>query len=137
MPTAIPETAGVTDWLRYENTIVGVRKIAWDSYLGYFRPEKDKIFLSIYIVAINLSEGEETFNPFDFALIDGGGEVNGQLLVSKEPEFSLCTVRTNGVCEGWWSTAIWNRPEVQQNLIFRWSPSFWDPSMETPISQSP
>jgi hypothetical protein len=135
-PTATPDTAGVTRWLAYGGEQVGVQEIAWSYSLGYWRPESGKVFLSLYIIAMNVGDSETTFNPLDFALVDGGGEISGQLIFgSREPEFSLCTVKAGGVCEGWWTTSIWDRPDVRGNLTFRWRPSFWDSPLETQIEQ--
>lgn len=136
-PTAIPDTAGLTNWMLYDGMQVGVREMRWNNSLGYFRPEDGKIYVSVYIVAINLSEQTQTFSPSDFSLVDGGGQITGGVIFGEiEPEFSSCTVRTNGVCEGWWTTQIWNRPEVKENLSFRWSPCLvMCSSLETPILQ--
>ncbi|MCI0395301.1 MAG: SH3 domain-containing protein [Chloroflexi bacterium] len=122
-PTPIPETAGASNWLLYEGLWVGVREIRWNTSLGYFRPDAGKIYLSLYVVAINLSNQTQTFYSGDFALIDGGGQVSGQVIFgSIDPEFSSCTVRSGGACEGWWTTMIWDRPEVRANLTFQWNP---------------
>jgi hypothetical protein len=136
--TNIPSGAGLTSWLIYKNTMLGVRELVWDKYLGYYRPETGKIFVSIYIIALNRSDKTVTFSPMDISIQDGGGELSGRLLFSiKEPSFSSCTVVPNGTCEGWWTTEIWDRPEVRQKLILRWTPSFWDPTLETSINQNP
>ena len=120
----------------HEDQKVGVREIWWGYSLGYYRPESGKIFLSLYLVGINIGNSEETFNPLDFDLIDGGGEIHSYLIFAdKEPEFSLCTVKPGGTCEGWWTTSIWDRLEVKENLTFRWEPSWFDPTFETEILQ--
>ncbi len=122
-PTSIPESAGVTDWAIYDGQYLGVREIAWDTYLGYFTPENGKIFVSFYIVAINLSDTETSFFDWDLSLVDGGGEITGGAsLARKEPSFSSCTLLPGGKCEGWWTTIIWDRPDVKTNLILRWDP---------------
>jgi len=132
--TPIPKTAGHSDWIEYEDTKVGVREISWNSWLGYFRPEKGKIYYSIYIIAINLSDKTVNFNPYDFSVVDGGGEIHSQVIFAKiEPDFDSCTVRQGGVCEGWWTTFIWDRPEVKKNLIIKYEPSWFSESMETSI----
>ncbi len=134
--TATPIPAGATEWLTYEGKQVGVREIAWSYRLEHYRPESGKIFLSLYIIGINAGDSEETFSPHNFSLVDGGGEISGQLLIEpKEPEFSPCTVKPGGMCEGWWTTAIWDRPDVKENLMFRWDPGFWSEPLEVPIQQ--
>lgn len=122
-PTAIPESAGISDWMTYDEMKVGVQEIRWSNSLGFYRPEEGKIYVSVYVVAINLSDQTQTFSPADFSIVDGGGQISGYAIFGEiEPEFSNCTVRTNGVCEGWWTTQIWDRPEVKNELLIRWSP---------------
>lgn len=118
--------------------MVGVRDIAFNKYLGYYRAEQGKIYVSLYIVAINGSDRETSFFDDDFALVDGGGEVTGGVIFGrKEPEFSSCTIKPGGVCEGWWTTMIWDRPEVKDKLTFRWDPCLlFCSAMETPINQN-
>lgn len=121
--TPFPSTAGISDWAVYNDGYLGVQEIAFDKFLGYYSPESGKIFVSLYVVAFNMSASEVAFSDFDFSLVDGGGEVtSGALLASKEPSFSTCTILPGGKCEGWWTTIIWDRPEVKQNLVFRWDP---------------
>ena len=104
--------------------------------MSYWRPEKGKIFLSIYIVAIKNSEEEVTFFPWDIGIVDGGGEVHGRVIFGdKEPEFNSCTIRPGGTCEGWWTTQIWDRPDVKENLIFQWEPGWFSDILEAPIIQ--
>jgi hypothetical protein len=136
IPTSTPNTAGATAWLTYKGQQVGIREIAWGYRLDYYRPEEGQIFLSVYIIGVNIGTSEETFNPLDFELVDGGGEVHSYLMFAeKEPSFHLCTVKAGGVCEGWWTTSIWDRDAVKADLTFRWVPSFWDSPIETPIIQ--
>jgi hypothetical protein len=136
-PTIIPSVAGVSDWISYQDKLIGVREIVFSNYLGYFVPETGKIFVSLYVVAINNSTQEYTFS--DLELVDGGGEITyGVVLAKKEPSFSSCTIKPGGTCEGWWTTMIWNRPEVKSNLKFRWNPCLiLCPAMETAIRQKP
>lgn len=138
LPTSTPDySAGMTKWLVYEGQQVGVNDIAWSYSLDYYRPERGKIFVSIYVLAANIGTDVETVNPLDFGLVDGGKQIHGELMFGdREPRFSLCTVKPGGVCEGWWTTSIWDTPEVRSNLYFRWSPDFWSPSIETRISNS-
>lgn len=132
--TPIPDTAGVTDWLVHEGRRVGVREISWSYSIDYYRPESGKIFLSLYVLAVNTGEYEESFFPSDIALVDGGGEVHGELLLGeKEPAFHSCTIKPGGVCEGWWTTSIWDREETKKNLMFRWDPGWFISSQETEI----
>jgi hypothetical protein len=121
----------------YDDMQVGIQEMRWDTSLGYFRPEEGKIYLSVYIIAINLSEQTQTFNPSDFSLIGGGGQISGNVIFGElDPTFSSCTVRPTGACEGWWTTMIWDRPEVKSNLSFKWSPCLITCSpLETPILQ--
>jgi len=129
--------AGVTKWLTYKGQQIGIQKIAWSYSLSYYRPEDGKIFLSLYIIGVNKGTSEESFNPLDIGLVDGGGEVSGRVFIEpREPEYQLCTIKPGGRCEGWWTTMIWDRPAVKQSLTFRWSPCllFCD-SQETPIVQ--
>ena len=138
MPTAtpFPTTAGMTRWLTHHGQRVGVKDIAWSTSLGYFRAEAGHIYLSLYIIAVNTGEDTETFRPLDFSVVDGGGEItSGVVFGEKEPTFNACTVRPGGVCEGWWTTMIWNRPEVRSNLTLRWSPGWFVPTQETRIEQ--
>jgi predicted RNA-binding Zn-ribbon protein involved in translation (DUF1610 family)/flagellar basal body-associated protein FliL len=129
--------AGVTKWLIYKGLQIGVQKIEWSYSLSYYRPENGKIFLSLYIVGVNNSTSEDSFDSSDIELVDGGGEVNGHLIIEpREPGFGSCTVKQGGKCEGWWTTQILDRPEVKQNLTLRWSPCLlFCNSMETPIIQ--
>jgi hypothetical protein len=129
--------AGVTKWLTYKGQQIGVQRIAWSYSLSYYRPESGKIFVSLYIVGVNKGTSEDTFNPLDIGLVDGGGEVNGRVFIEpREPEYQLCTIKPGGRCEGWWTTMIWDRPEVKQGLAFRWSPCLLlCDSQETPIVQ--
>jgi hypothetical protein len=121
----------------YNGMQVGVREMRWDASLGLFRPDEGKIYLSVYVVALNLSDNTETFSPSEFSLIDGGGQISGDVIFGEvEPAFSSCTVRPNGTCEGWWTTMIWDRPEVKNDLSFQWSPCLiMCSSLETPIQQ--
>lgn len=121
--TPIPETAGLSDWAIHDGQHLGIMDISWDNYLSYFRPDEGKIYVSLYIVAINLSDSEGTFFESNLSLVDGGGQVTGGVIFGeKEPAFSTCTVLPGGKCEGWWTTMIWDRPEVRQTLILRWDP---------------
>lgn len=135
--TPIPDTPGITDWMIYDGMQVGIREMRWDRSLGYFRPEEEKIYLSVYVIAINLSEKTQTFYPSDFDMVDGGGQISGHVIFGElDPTFTSCTVRTNGVCEGWWTTMIWDREEVKRDLSFRWGPCLITCSpLETPIFQ--
>lgn len=136
-PTPIPSTAGASDWISYDDKLIGVRKIVFSNYLGYFVPETGKIFVSIYVVAINNTDSEYTFSKSDLKLVDGGGQItSGVIFAEKEPSFSGCTMKPGGTCEGWWTTMIWDRPDVKNSLIFRWDPCllFCSP-MEIPINQ--
>jgi uncharacterized protein YraI len=122
-PTPIPNNAGVSEWIHHEGMLVGVREIRWNTSLGYFTPDTDKIYISLYIVAINQSDTTQSFYDLDFSLIDGGGEITGGVIFgSISPEFDSCTVLPGGTCEGWWTTMIWDRPEVRQDLTFQWDP---------------
>jgi hypothetical protein len=135
--TPVPPAAGLTDWIVYQGKKVGVRDLSWNKYLSYYRPDQGKIYVSLYIVAINESDSETTFFENDFELVDGGGEITGGVIFGrKEPEFNTCTVKPGGTCEGWWTTMIWDRPEVKADLTFRWDPCliFCD-AMEIPIQQ--
>ncbi|MBN1139308.1 MAG: hypothetical protein JXM73_22215 [Anaerolineae bacterium] len=135
-PTPFPRTAGVTRWLTYEGTMVGVREISWSYRIGYYRPESGKVFVSLYILAVNNSDSEQRYFSDDFGLVDGGGEIHGELfLPEKEPSFDFCTIKPGGMCEGWWTTSIWDREEVKQDLLFRWDPGFFASIQETPINQ--
>lgn len=135
--TPIPSAAGLSGWIIYEDKYVGVSDIQWNYSLGYFRAEKGKILVSLYIIAINKTDHEETFYESNIAMVDGGGEVTGGVIFSQvEPEFSTCTLKPGGVCEGWWTTMIWDRPEVKENLLLRWDPCFlFCDAMETEIHQ--
>ncbi len=137
-PTPIPPIAGVSDWITYDDKLIGVREIVFSNYLGYYRPETGKIFVSLYVVAINNSTQEYSFLESDLGLVDGGGEItSGVYFAEKEPSFSSCTIKPGGACEGWWTTMIWDRPEVKNNLNFRWDPCLLlCPAMETPIRQN-
>jgi len=132
--TPLPETAGVTKWLVYDDEIVGVREVAWSYRIGYYRPEAGRIFVSMYILAVNTGSGETRFWSDDFGLVDGGGEIHGELLLpEKEPGFGVCAIKPGGVCEGWWTTSVWDRAEVRTGLNFRWDPGLFDPILETEI----
>jgi uncharacterized protein YraI len=134
--TSIPASAGLSEWMSYDGMLVGVREIAWNRSLGYNRADQGKTYLSIYIVAINLSEKTQTFSRGDFNLIDGGGQIVGHAIFgSKEPRFSSCTVLPGGTCEGWWTTMIWDRPDTRQNLILRWRHCWLCSTVETDIIQ--
>jgi hypothetical protein len=116
---------------------VGVSEIRFATSTGGFRAEQGKILVSIYVIAINLSDDATTFYRADFGLIDGGGEGHGGgLLEPREPEFDDCSIRPGGACEGWVTFEIWDREPVKQSLIFRWDPCllFCGP-FETPIEQ--
>jgi hypothetical protein len=134
--TPIPETAGVTEWLTNDGQMLGVQKISFDKYIGYFVPETGKIFVSLYVVGLNTSNTEVTFSSSSFELIDGGGEVTSGVLFGRDPSFNSCTIRPGGKCEGWWTTEIWDRPEVKASLTFRWNPCLLlCGPFETPINQ--
>lgn len=134
-PSPTPE-ASLTNWMIHEGRKVGVYEIAWDQSIGYFEPQQGKIFLSLYILAINTGDKELSFNPLDFFLVDGGVKVNGLMMfLKKEPAFTLCTVKPGGTCEGWWTTEIWDRPDVKSNLVFRWDTGSFSPRIEEPIRQ--
>jgi hypothetical protein len=138
MPTStpLPETAGATQWLVKDGQMIGVQKLAWDKYISFFVPETGKIFVSLYVIALNTSDQEVTFSSSSFELIDGGGEVTSGVLVGRDPTFSSCTILPGGKCEGWWTTEIWDRPEVKASLTFRWNPCLLlCGPMEAPIKQ--
>ncbi|NLE46464.1 MAG: SH3 domain-containing protein [Chloroflexi bacterium] len=129
-------TAGASDWLEYHGLKIGVREVRWDYSLNYFTPQEGMIYFSAYIIAVNESDVEETFFESDIEVVDGGGEVRGDVIFGYvSPRFSSCTVKPGGVCEGWWTTQMWDRPEVRENLLLRWEPSWVDPALETEIRQ--
>ena len=134
---AASKEAGVTQWLTHEGGAIGVRQIAWSYESGYYRVESGKIFLSLYVIAVNKGQEEVSFNPSDLAVVDGGGQINGQVVIEpREPEFAYCSIKPGGRCEGWWTTFIWDRPDVKKNLVFRWSPCWvLCGPIETPIVQ--
>lgn len=122
-PTPIPTDAGMSTWIIHDSTYVGVRDLSWDKYLGYFRAEEGKIFVSVYIVVINMGDTEKSVLESDFSLIDGGGQItSGVFFAEKEPKFSGCTLTPGGSCEGWWTTMIVDNPQVRGNLTLRWDP---------------
>lgn len=133
--TATPAWAGASEWMVYGDREVGVIEARWDADLGFFRAENGKILISIYIVARNHSDSEISFNPLDFSLIDGGGEVSGKVYGPElEPVFSPCRIQPGGACEGWWTTQIFDRAEVRADLTLRWNPGILDPYQETAIT---
>lgn len=136
-PTATtPPTAGASDWLEYHGLKIGVSELRWDYSLNYFTPQEGMIYFSAYIIAVNESDVEETFFESDIEVVDGGGEVRGDVILSYvSPRFSTCTVKPGGACEGWWTTQMWDRPEVRENLLLRWEPSWGNPALETEIRQ--
>jgi len=135
-PTPLPDNAGITEWLVYGGTMVGVREMVWSYRIDYYRPESGKVFVSLYILAMNIGDSEESFYSGDFALVDGGGEIHGELfLPEREPSFGSCAIKPGGVCEGWWTTSIWDRDEVKEKLLFRWDPALFASIQETPIDQ--
>jgi hypothetical protein len=126
-PTLIPTDAGISRWMVHDSVYVGVRDIDWNYYLGYYRAETGKIYVSLYIKVINNSDTETTVFWSDLSLIDGGGEISGGVIFGElEPAFSTCTLRPGGSCEGWWTTMIWDRPDVKNNLTLRWDPCFFN-----------
>jgi uncharacterized protein YraI len=136
IPTETPDTSGLTDWLEYEGRFVRVINMSWDKYIGYWRAEGGKIFLSLYIVAVNHTDDERYFYWGDFKVIDGSGAINEANWVAvREPEFGSCTVIPGGICEGWWTTEIIDRPENRETLIFRWETGWFSPDIEAIIRQ--
>ncbi len=134
--TPIPETAGITAWLIKDGQLLGIQKLSWDKYISFFVPEKGKIFISLYVIALNTTDQEVTFSSSSFELIDGGGEVTSGVIYGKDPTFGSCTIQPGGKCEGWWTTEVWDRPEVKASLTFRWDPCLLlCGPMETPIIQ--
>ena len=130
----IPAAPMFTDWLFKEGQLVGIRDLAWNTKLGMTVPEQGRIYLSIYIITKNTGSGEKDFFVDDFEIVDGGNEVNRSVLFGNlEPGFNTCTIGPGGICEGWWTTMIWDRPEARQNLRLRWKPSWFASGMETPI----
>jgi hypothetical protein len=137
-PSGTPVSAGASSWLEDDGRVIGVREIAWNQSLGFTRAESGKTLISIYIIGINRSDHERSFNPFEFSIIDGGGEVSGKgIFADKEPVFNSCTVQPNGVCEGWWTTEIWDRPAVRAKLTLRWNPGLFSSTHETEITVPP
>jgi len=136
-PTPTPNWAGVTEWIFSDGLRVGVTQMEWGNDIGgLWRPDAEKIFLSIYIVAVNESTGERSFSASDFEIVDGSGQIGGLLIASKEPEFkAVCTVVPGGVCEGWWTTQLFDREGTRAGLIFRWNPGFFSVTQETAIVQ--
>jgi len=136
-PTPTPNWAGVTEWLFSDGLRVGVTQMEWGNSIGgIWRPDEEKLFLSLYIVAVNESTIERSFSASDFGIVDGSGQVGGLLIASKEPEFkSVCTVIPGGVCEGWWTTQMFDREETRANLVFRWNPGLFSTTQETAIVQ--
>lgn len=136
IPSPTPELMGVTIWLEYESKRVGVKEIRFASSAGNYRAESGKTFISLYIIAENHSDSDWSFSPIGFSIVDGGGQVNGRLLIEpREPEFEPCQVIAGGMCEGWWTTEIFDRENVKENLVFRWSIGALYPTLETPIVQ--
>lgn len=135
--TPLPESAGLSEWLTYEDLYVGVQDLRWDYSLGYFRAERGKILVSLYIVALNKSDQQSYFSDSSFSLIDGGREETSGVVFSEvEPSFSSCSVLPGGKCEGWWTTMVWDRPEVRETLLFVWNPPcIFCPNLEAPITQ--
>ena len=71
-------------------------------------------------MAINNGDDTVSFHDSDFSLIDGGAQVTSGVIFGKvDPDFSSCSARRGGVCEGWWTTMIWDRLEVRDSLVFR------------------
>ncbi|MGE5222723.1 MAG: hypothetical protein ACM3PY_09805 [Omnitrophica WOR_2 bacterium] len=132
IPTRVPD-AGVTDWLVYESMKVGVRALAWDKIIGSHTPGDGRIFVSLYIVAVNVGQDNIVFNPLDFRLVDGGGEIHRSTSQTKDPAFSVCTVKPAGICEGWWTTSIRDLANIRQNLLFNWNLNIGLKSLEVPI----
>jgi hypothetical protein len=136
-PTITPMPM-MSNWLDDEGSYAAVKEIAWNRWIGYHRPDSGKIYLSLYIVTVNNGGDEATFFPGDFHLVDGGGEVSDyEWFGNLEPEFSSCTVKPGGICQGWWTTMIWDKPETKANMLFRWEPSWFDDALETGIFETP
>lgn len=135
-PSPTPEWAGASRWILHEGQLVGVQEIAWSYRIDRYIPEEGKIFVSLYIVAMNNGSGEVTFSPDDFGLVDGAGEIHGRLVSgAKEPEFPVCTVEPSGGCEGWWTAAIRDLPEVTGDLYLRWDAGTFETAYEIPIGE--
>lgn len=135
-PTPFPTSASRSEWMTYNGLYVGVEDIRWNYSLRYWRAEKEKIYVSVYIKAINLSNSHKTFYASDFGLIDGGNLAHSNVIFGEvEPTFSTCSALPGGLCEGWWTTMIWDRPESRKNLQLVWEPCFLCSATSTPISQ--
>lgn len=133
-PTETPNWAGASEWLENGSQLVGVKDVWWGRSLGYYGADSGKTFVSLYIIAINNSNTEWVFNDSEFQLIDGGGEVHLALLLpEKEPAFGSCKVQKGGICEGWWTTQIWNRDEAKDQLTLRWDPGLFETDIETAV----
>lgn len=112
----------------YDGMVVGVTEYRWSSGVGGWRPETGQVFISLYIKAINLSNEQRSFSFLDFDVLDGGGEIGGRTFVEpREPAFDSCTVISGGTCEGWWTTSVWDRPEVRSSITLRWLPDIGEP----------
>lgn len=134
--TPTPDSAGVSGWMNHRDRYVGAKDIAFDTHLGYYRPEQGKIFVSIYIIAKNNSTSTVTFTRGSFGLIDGQGRLLGRAIsATKGPSFSTCTVRPGGVCEGWWTSIVINQPASRNELRLYWDPCFLCSRLEVPIEQ--
>ena len=135
--TATPNSAGLSEWMNDDGRILGVSDIYWSNYIGYYRPETGNIFVSLYIIAKNNTDSDESFFASDINLVDGNGEVHGRMIIpEKEPSFSSCTLIPGGTCEGWWTAEILDKPEVKENLSIRWDPCwFFCDTIELPINQ--
>jgi len=113
---------------------LAVQEIAWDEKLGIWEAGPGEVYLSLYIVATNDSGEVATFNPLDFATIDGNGEVNGtSILAERAPKFNLCLAAPADVCQGWWTTQMVDQPETRAGVVFRWKPDWFDAPVEVSL----
>jgi hypothetical protein len=119
----LSDTAGISEWIIYEDQFVGVDYIDWNDRLGIFRAGDGKIYASIYIVVYNQGNTTETYSRNDFSLVDGNGKVNTRdLFAKRQPDFKSCTAQPGQTCQGWWTTEIVDTPESREFLTLVWSP---------------
>lgn len=133
-PSATPESAGASAWLEHDGRVIGVKDVAWDKSTGIYRAETGKILMSVYLIGINQGDGEANFNPFEFEVVDGTGQINTKNWIGeKEPTFSSCSVVAHGTCQGWWTSQVIDTPEVRTKLTLRWSIGIFSSPLELDI----
>lgn len=104
--------------------VLTVDKTEKSSGSDYDKPKKGNEFLIISVTIKNNGEEEISYNPYDFTVQNGNGQVNDITFTTVDSDTALNSGKliAGGSVSG---TLAFEVPKGDKNLLLRYQPDFW------------